>query len=69
MTCDGLDVIAKDINTPVDLKVGDWMCISGMGAYTYGSRTEFNGMKSIEKILKWSSRVDNNYAEAQLISL
>jgi diaminopimelate decarboxylase len=37
MTCDGMDVIAKSIGVPGDLKVGDWLCLGGMGAYTYGS--------------------------------
>jgi diaminopimelate decarboxylase len=53
MTCDGMDVIAKNAFVPGEMKVGDWLCVSGMGAYTYGSRTEFNGMKSIEQIIKW----------------
>lgn len=47
MTCDGMDVIAQNAYVPVELDVGDWLCVSGMGAYTYGSRTEFNGMKSL----------------------
>ncbi len=63
MTCDGMDVIAKNAFVPGEMKVGDWLCVSGMGAYTYGSRTEFNGMKSIEKIIKWSARVDENYLD------
>jgi len=46
MTCDGMDIITKNIGVPRDLKVGDWLCLSGMGAYTYGVRTTFNGMKS-----------------------
>jgi ornithine decarboxylase len=56
MTCDGLDVIANNINTPVDLKIGDWLCFSGMGAYTYGSQTQFNGMRCVEKTLIWSGK-------------
>ena len=46
MTCDGMDVIANSIGVPASLKVSDWLCISGMGAYTYGCRSNFNGMKS-----------------------
>lgn len=57
MTCDGMDVITKNINTPAELQVSDWLCISGMGAYTYGSRSNFNGMKSTEKIIKWSANL------------
>lgn len=38
MTCDGADTIAKNITMPIDLNVGDWLCMSGMGAYTYGPK-------------------------------
>ncbi len=51
MTCDGLDIITKNIGVPSDVKVGDWLCIGGMGAYTYGCRSNFNGMKTTEKII------------------
>jgi diaminopimelate decarboxylase len=46
MTCDGMDIIAKSMGVPSTLNVSDWLCISGMGAYTYGCRSNFNGMKS-----------------------
>lgn len=46
MTCDGLDIITKNLDVPRDVKVGDWLCIAGMGAYTYGCRSNFNGMKT-----------------------
>jgi diaminopimelate decarboxylase len=55
MTCDGMDIITKSIGIPTDLKVGDWLCVSGMGAYTYGCRSNFNGMKSTERVIRWSS--------------
>jgi diaminopimelate decarboxylase len=47
MTCDGMDVIAKNINLPIDVKVNDWLVFGGMGSYTVGPRSEFNGMKSL----------------------
>lgn len=53
MTCDGMDIIAKNIGVPSGLRVGDWLCVSGMGAYTYGCRSNFNGMKSTERIIRW----------------
>lgn len=53
MTCDGMDVIANSIKVPSSLKVSDWLCISGMGAYTYGCRSNFNGMKSTERVIRW----------------
>lgn len=46
MTCDGLDVITKNIQVPSEMNVSDWICLSGMGAYTYGPRSTFNGMNS-----------------------
>ena len=57
MTCDGLDVITKNLAIPNGMKVSDWMCISGMGAYTYGPRSTFNGMNSTEKVLYWQGEV------------
>jgi diaminopimelate decarboxylase len=53
MTCDGMDIIANSIGVPSALKVGDWLCLSGMGAYTYGCRSNFNGMKSTERVIRW----------------
>jgi len=58
MTCDGLDVITKNLSIPKDLKVKDWLCLSGMGAYTYGPKSTFNGMNSTEAIQYWSANVE-----------
>ncbi len=52
MTCDGIDVITRNIKVPKELKVGDWLCISGMGAYTYSCRTSFNGMQPLKDMNK-----------------
>lgn len=41
-TCDGLDTICKHIMLP-DLRVGDWLAVPGMGAYTNGASSQFNG--------------------------
>jgi ornithine decarboxylase len=54
MTCDGLDIISNNINAPVDAKVGDWFCFGGMGAYTHGSKTNFNGMATTEEVYRLS---------------
>ena len=48
MTCNGIDVVASNIEVPEELKVGDWICVGGMGAYTYSLSTRFNGMLSGE---------------------
>lgn len=55
MTCDGMDVIAKNIAVPSELAVGDWLCFGGMGAYTYGCRSNFNGMKSTQTVIRWTT--------------
>jgi len=54
MTCDGLDIISKNLQVPVDAKVGDWFCFGGMGAYTHGSKSNFNGMTTTEQTYKLS---------------
>lgn len=54
MTCDGADIIAKNMVVPNDLQVGDWLCMQGMGSYTVGPKSTFNGMKSTAKIYQWS---------------
>jgi len=50
MTCAENDIICKNIYAP-NLNVGDWIIFGGMGAYTYGVKSYFNGMKSTEKII------------------
>jgi len=41
-TCDGLDQISKSISLP-QLRVGDWLTVPNMGAYTNGASSQFNG--------------------------
>ena len=55
MTCSAFDIIAKNAFVPVDMNIGDWLFIGGMGAYVYELRSEFNGMKSMQKIIPWSA--------------
>jgi hypothetical protein len=63
MTCDGMDVLAKNINLPVELKVGDWLVFGGMGSYTVGPRSEFNGMKALTRIEDWSSAIETETSQ------
>ncbi|CAD8150165.1 unnamed protein product [Paramecium octaurelia] len=58
MTCDGGDIIVKNIALPNDMQVGDWLCVQGMGSYTIGPKSRFNGMKSTSKIYQWSSQIE-----------
>ena len=57
MTCDGMDIITKSIDVPIDAQVGDWMCFGAMGSYTHGCKSEFNGMKTTEKLIIWPTHV------------
>lgn len=57
MTCDGMDIITKTMGVPTSLKVGDWLCVSGMGAYTYGCRSNFNGMRSTDRVIRWNTKL------------
>ena len=42
-TCDGGDVIYKEIHVPADIQEGDWIVWEDMGAYTNAATTRFNG--------------------------
>ena len=43
-TCDGADIIARNISLPIGLKVGDVLTWNRMGAYTMAATTNFNGI-------------------------
>jgi diaminopimelate decarboxylase len=62
MTCDGLDIITKNLEVPKELKVSDWMCLSGMGAYTFGPKSSFNGMNCTETVKYWSAKLEGEGA-------
>jgi len=38
MTCDGLDIIAKNISLP-EMNVGDYLVFNGFGSYTVGPKS------------------------------
>lgn len=38
-------------------KVGDWLVFGGMGAYTYGPKSTFNGMQALKKIVAWKGEI------------
>ncbi len=50
-TCDSGDCIAEDIEIP-ELKVGDILRVSNMGAYTMVSGSEFNGFEAPKRTYK-----------------
>jgi ornithine decarboxylase len=43
-TCDGGDIIYKELNLPVNIKDDDWIVWDNMGAYTSAATTQFNGI-------------------------
>jgi len=69
MTCDGLDIIAKAMDVPQEMKVGDWLCFSGMGSYTYGPRSTFNGMNSTEVIEYWAGELNRKLSPEVALAL
>ena len=48
-TCDGGDIISKQIQLPKNLKEGDWIAWPRMGAYTSAATTRFNGIPFNER--------------------
>lgn len=52
-----MDIITKSINVPIDAQVGDWFCFGAMGAYTHGCKSNFNGMSTTEKFVRWPTVV------------
>jgi ornithine decarboxylase len=42
-TCDSLDVLPRPLQLPENIKAGDFIVFSSMGAYTVAVRTPFNG--------------------------
>lgn len=43
-TCDSIDLIGRDLSLP-EMKIGDWLVFSRMGAYTMSAASQFNGFK------------------------
>jgi ornithine decarboxylase len=49
-TCDGGDIITKEVKVPLNTGVGDWIIWPRMGAYTSAATTCFNGMAFNERM-------------------
>jgi ornithine decarboxylase len=48
-TCDSYDTIGE-YDAPVNIKMGDWILLSNMGAYTNAGMIEFNGIKGASSL-------------------
>ncbi len=57
MTCDGYDIVCKNLEIP-EMDVGDWIVVGGMGSYTYGPKSSFNGMQALKKIVAWKGEIE-----------
>jgi len=62
-TCDGLDVVARDVYVPNDIEIGDWFVFAGMGAYTNGIKSYFNSMESTNKVFVLEEKVIKEVSE------
>eukprot|EP00300_Choanocystis_sp_HF-7_P018391 c20025_g1_i2.p2 GENE.c20025_g1_i2~~c20025_g1_i2.p2 ORF type:complete len:523 (+),score=116.89 c20025_g1_i2:108-1571(+) len=49
-TCDSMDVVAKDVQLPADMAVGEWLVYYQMGAYTIIAASSFNGIAPPEQV-------------------
>lgn len=49
-TCDSVDYMPGPFTLPEDANEGDWIALSGMGAYMAASQTHFNGFYSDAKV-------------------
>lgn len=61
MTCDGRDILSEKFTLPRDIKIGDWIVLGGMGAYTIGSKSMFNGMIATDRIGLWNGEMMDEY--------
>jgi ornithine decarboxylase len=52
-TCDGGDIIARSIELPCSLSVGDHLVWRSMGAYTMAATTNFNGIQFSKREIRY----------------
>lgn len=56
MTCDGRDVIASNCYVP-EMDIGDWLVFGGLGAYSVGPKSTFNGMEASNRVETWKGEM------------
>ncbi len=49
-TCDSLDMMAGPFMLPADIRMGDWIEIGNLGAYSQSLRTNFNGFGACDTV-------------------
>ena len=50
-TCDGNDVLPGELKLPYDIREGDWIEFSNMGAYSLALSSNFNGFQTESSFL------------------
>jgi len=50
-----------------EMNVNDWIIMGGLGAYTFGPKSEFNGMKALKKVVKVRLEKDVEIDESDVV--
>lgn len=50
-TCDSLDMMEGPFALPADIRMGDWIEVKNLGAYSQSMRTNFNGFGASDQVL------------------
>lgn len=49
-----------------NMKVGDWLIFGGLGSYTVGPVSNFNGMKVQNKIAVWNEKLSKTVVSDEI---
>lgn len=55
-TCDSIDMMEGPFLLPADIKMGDWIEIGNLGAYSMGMRTNFNGFGGADAVCLYDKK-------------
>jgi ornithine decarboxylase len=55
-TCDSLDMMEGPFMLPADIKMGDWIEIGNLGAYSRSMRTDFNGFGASDVVCLYDKK-------------
>lgn len=47
------------------MNIGDWMILAGMGSYTYGPKSNFNGMTATDRLYTYNEEVQQKQVDSQ----
>ena len=48
-----------------EMNIGDWMILAGMGSYTYGPKSNFNGMTATDRLYTYNEEVQQKQVDSQ----